>query len=389
MKPNNRSQKKTLPSNIQVIGTLFVWFVTGCAVILTACGQKEEPPPKEVIRPVKVITIASWDKALLQTYPGRVRAHRRADLSFKVSGRLNSLPIEEGQKVKKGKLLARLDPRDFEANVQNVEGQLAKASSALTLARVEYERVLNIQKADPGAVSQSLVDQRREGVERAEAGNQSFQAALDTAKLELSYTFLRAPFEGVVSNRYVENFQDVQAKELIVHMDDVSTVEILVDLPEMLIATVRQRVSFKVFAEFAAAQGKQYPLSVFEYSTRADPRTQTYQVTFRMPQPKEINVLAGMTANVLISSESPETDAGRYIIPAIAVFADEAGKANVWVVDPEKKRIQRRKVTTGDLTGSASIEIIEGLKNGEMIAVSGVSRLRENMLIRPVDKIEF
>jgi RND family efflux transporter MFP subunit len=389
MKPNNRFQKKPLLSNLQAIGTLFVGLVTGCALILAACGKKEEPPPREVIRPVKVITIASLNEALSQTYPGRVRAFRRADLSFKVSGRLNTLSVEEGQKIKKGKLLARLDPRDFEANLKNVEGQLAKARSALKLAKVEYERVLNIQKADPGAVSQSMVDQRREGVERAGADIQSIQAALDAANLELSYTYLRAPFEGVVSKRYVENFQDVQAKELIVHMDDVSTVEILVDLPEMLIATVRQGISYNMFAEFAAAQGKQYPLSVFEYSTRADPRTQTYQFTFRMPQPKEINVLAGMTANVLISAESTETDVGRYIIPAIAVFADDAGKANVWVVDPQKKHVQRREVTTGDLTGSASIEIIEGLKNGEMIAVSGVSRLRENMVIRPVDKIEF
>ncbi|UCH20782.1 MAG: efflux RND transporter periplasmic adaptor subunit [Deltaproteobacteria bacterium] len=389
MKSNNRLQKKSLLSNIQVMGNLFVWFVTGCAVILTACGKKEEPPPKEVSRPVKVVTITSWNEALSQTYPGRVRAYRRADLSFKVSGRLNALPVEEGQKVKKSKLLARLDPRDFEAKVQNVEGQLAKARSALKLAKVEYERVLNIQKADPGAVSQSMVDQRREGVERAEAEIQSLQATLDAANLELSYTYLRAPFDGVVSKRYVENFQDVQAKEPIVHMDDVSTVEILVDVPEMLIATVRQGISFNIFAEFAAAQGKQYPLSIYEYSTRADPRTQTYQVTLRMPQPEEINVLAGMTANVLISSESLETDNGRYIIPAIAVFADAAGKANVWVVDPEKKRVQRRIVTPGDLTGSASIEIIEGLENGEMIAVSGVSRLRENMLVRPVDKIEF
>jgi len=389
MKPNSRLQKKTLSTNIQIIGNLFVWFVTGCALIMTSCGKKEEPPPKEVIRPVKVITITSWNEALSQSYPGTVRAHRRADLSFKVPGRLNALPVDEGKSVKKGKLLARLDPRDFEAKVQNVEGQLVKANSVLKLAKVEYERVLNIQKADPGAVSQSLVDQRRQSVERAGADIQSLQASLNAANLELSYTYLRAPFDGVLSKKYVENFQDVRVKEPIVHLDDVSIVEILVNVPEMLIATARRGVSFNFMAEFAAAKGKQYPLNVFEYSTLADPRTQTYQITFRMPQPIEINVLAGMTANVIISAETPETGVGRYIIPAIAVFADEAGTPNVWVVDPEKKRVQRRKVTTGDFTGTASIEIIEGLKNGEMIAVSGVSRLQENMLVRPVDKIEF
>jgi multidrug efflux system membrane fusion protein len=76
---------------------------------------------------------------------------------------------------------------------------------------------------------------------------------------------------------------------------------------------------------------------------------------------------------------------GFFVIPAIAVFADDQGKSNVWVVDKEKMTVERRKVTTGDLTGEASIQITGGLQSGEMIAVSGVSQLREGMKVKPFE----
>jgi multidrug efflux pump subunit AcrA (membrane-fusion protein) len=87
-------------------------------------------------------------RTLSRKFPGRVQAYRRADLSFKVSGRLKELPAEEGALVKKGQLLAKLDPRDFETQVQSARAQLAKAKAALQLARTEYQRVLNIQKSE-------------------------------------------------------------------------------------------------------------------------------------------------------------------------------------------------------------------------------------------------
>ncbi len=356
---------------------------------LTACGQKSDAPAPAVVRPVKAITLESQNQMLERTFPGRVRAHRRADLSFKVSGRLQALPAEEGAKIKQGQLLARLDPRDLQAKLESARGQLSKANAALRLSQTEYQRVLKIQKEDAGAVSQSLIDQRRDGVERARAEIQSLQAAVDAAKLNLSYTELRAPFDGVVSKRYVNNFQDVQPKEIILHVDDYSTIELIVDVPENVIALLRQGEVGDIFAEFSTAPGKQYPLAVYEYSTRADPRTQTYQVTLRMPQPEGINVLPGMTASVVGSAKTTDQTDDAFILPAVAVFADDAGAPHVWVIDPDDQTVAQRAVTTSDLTGSASIQISSGLKPGETVAVSGVSQLRAGMQVRPVDKIDY
>jgi len=365
-----------------------VCLIAAFAFFLTSCGKKEEPKAtKEVVRPVKTMTVTSAGEALKRTYPGTVRAAQRADLAFQVDGPLIKLPVEEGQKVKKGDLIARIDPRDFQTNLRNAEGQLARDEAALTLAQSEYDRVLRIQKRDPGAVSGMMVDEKREGVNKAKANIKSLEASVDAAKLQLSYTYLRAPFSGVIATRHVDNFQEVRAKQPIVTLDYISHLEILVDLPELAMATVREGGG-KAVAEFESAPGKEFPLTLKEYATRADPKTQTYRIVLTMPAPEGIRILPGMTANVH-GSEPTGGEVEQFVIPAIAVFGDEVGKSHVWVVDPQTDTVHRKAVTTGDLTGTESIQIDDGLESGEVIVVSGVSRLREGMKIRPVDRIEF
>ena len=356
---------------------------------LSSCGKKEEKVvEKEVIRPVKMVTVTSSSDALQRKFPGMVRAARRADLAFQVDGTLKELPVEEGQEVKEGQLVARLDQRDFENNLRNAEGQLARARAALQGAQSEYDRILRIRKEDPGAASESMVVKRREALDKAKAEIKSAQAAVNTAKDRLGYTTLRAAFDGVISKRYVDNFQEVRAKQAIVSLDDISSLEILVDLPEIVVASIRETdpgSKALAHAEFVAAPGKEYPLRIKEFATRADPKTQTYQVVLSMERPQDMLILPGMTATVV--GEPPvrgERD-GFFVIPAIAVFADDQGESNVWVVDKEKMTVERRKVATGHLTGEASIQITEGLQSGEMIAVSGVSQLREGMKVRPFD----
>jgi len=386
MKPDKRIRSDHSPNWIfPIMAYLAVLLV----LLVTSCGKKEEQKvTREVIRPVKIMTVMSSEEAFKRKFPGRVRASKRVDLAFQVGGPLIELPIDEGQNVKKGQLLARIDPRDFQTNLRNAEGGLGKAQAALQLAQKEYERVVRIRKKDPGAVSQAMVDRRAEAVNKAQADIKSLKAAVDAAKDQLSYTYLRAPFSGVISRRYVDNYQEVRAKQPIMSLDDISSLEILVDVPEIVMASVRKGGSAGAVAEFAAAPGRQFPLTIKEYATRADPRTQTYQVTFQMRRPKGINILPGMTATVVGSPPVKERGGDRFVVPALAVFADEAGVSHVWVVDKETMKVQKRKVKTGELTGTDSIQILEGLESGERIAVTGVAQLREGMQVRDLGELE-
>lgn len=367
-----------------------VVLVVVVSILLVSCSKEEEPLP-EVIRPVKTFTVKAGGNVSSLQLPGKVRATKRVNLAFQlVGGRLIQLPIagREGQKVRKGELLARIDPKDFQVNLQNAQGRLKEAEASLKLAKAEYERVLRIREKDPGAVSGASVDRRREAVAQSQGRLESLQAAVDDAENKLKYTYLRAPFNGVIAKRFVDNFQEVKPKEPIASIQDITSVELLVDVPENVMAAVRSRGTNTAVATavFPTAPDKQFDLSLKEAASDADPATQTYQVVLVMPQPEGINVLPGMTATVTASTSEEKVQQGSILIPSIAVIANPEGKNFVWIVDSKDMTVHKKDVKVGTLTGSENIDILEGLQGGEKIIVAGMLKLQEGMRVRLWDK---
>ena len=356
----------SLPSLLSAVSAIFIIFALAFSV--SGCGKKKEAVEvKEVARLVKFLTVEGKSSGKEVKYPGRVRASQRVDLAFQVAGPLIELPVTEGQNVKKGEIIARILPRDFET-------EIAKAKAKALDAEQQFQRYRDLYVKKQ--VSKADFDKYKSQADIAKARQKETE---DT----LSDTYLRAPFTGVIAKRYVENFEDVQAKAPIVSIQDISEIEVLVDVPESVMVTLKKGAKKVAVAEFAAAPGKQYPLSLKEYSTEADPRTLTYQVTLLMTQPEDITVLPGMTANVIGTTETDQTEVTTSIItiPAAAVFADETGSSHVWTVNRETMTVNSRQVETGSLTGAADISIISGIEPGETIAVTGVTQLRENMKV--------
>jgi multidrug efflux pump subunit AcrA (membrane-fusion protein) len=108
-------------------------------------------------------------------------------------------------------------------------------------------------------------------------------------------------------------------------------------------------------------------------------------VTFSLPQPEGVNVLPGMTATVM--RYPPPGEAVEIVVPAIAIFADEAGSPHVWIVDRASGTVERRSVRTGELSETDSIVVLDGLVPGEDVAVSAVSQIRDGMTVRPVEEV--
>jgi membrane fusion protein, multidrug efflux system len=350
--------------------------------ILNGCQKEQETSEtKQPVRPVKLLTIGGVSATKTQKMPGTVRASDRVDLAFQVSGPLIQLPVREGQPIKKGDLIARIDPRDYETNLRNAMGTLGKAKAKLQYDIAEYQRYVNVKKNEPGAVSDSMVSLKYAAENVARADLQSAQAAVEAAKDQLAYTYLRAPFDGVIAKKYVDNYQEVQAKEAIVSVQNNTNIEVLVDVPELIVAPIR-KVQPHVSAEFASAPGQSFDLTVKEFATQADAQTQTYRVVFVMPAPAGVRILPGMTATVVFDLSVAALADSEISIPAIALFADNGGKPGVWVIDNKTMQVQRRAVTSGVLSGSDNIRISSGLKVGDTIAISGVSMLREGQIVR-------
>lgn len=216
--------------------SLMLLITTLHAVLIWAgCGQ-EDVQEKVVIRPVKAMKVSNVTDFRKQWFPGRAKAHQAVDLSFRIGGPLISRPVDVGDRVKRGSLIARIDPRDFEGNVRNAQGRLDRAKAVLARAASDFRRISNIMREDPGAASETLLDQKREALDAAKAEARSLKATLDTAKDQLSYTHLRAPFDGTVVATYVENFETVRRKQRIARVLDTARIEMIVDIPENLIA---------------------------------------------------------------------------------------------------------------------------------------------------------
>ena len=350
-------------------GRKWPWLVIFVVVLVCSCGRgKEEEPPKEVVRPVKLFNVSSEVETDTRELPGRVRASKRADLAFQVSGPLTQFPVEEGDLVKKGELVAQILPRNFKTDLGT-----AKANELEAMHQYNRYKDLYIKKQ----VSKSDFDKAKRGYDVAKSD-------VETAHNALEDTSLRAPFSGVIAKRYVENFQEVRAKDPIVSLQDVSELEILVDVPEVSMSSVRGRGKGTAVAqvEFTALPGMKYDLTLKEFSTEADPQTQTYRVVLALPAPKEATILPGMTAKVMGKKGTDmDTSEKGFFVPVNAVFSDEEGNEFVWVVDPETMAVEKRGVSVGRVSGG-SISVLEGLEPGNIIVAAGVNYLRPGMKIR-------
>jgi RND family efflux transporter MFP subunit len=352
-------------------------------VLLLAGCKKEEPAEKSVVRPVKAMQVGGVEVLIGRTFPGQAKASQEVNLAFRIAGTLTERPVDVGTEVKEGDLVARLDPRDYQVELDNAQGQLAKARAGLTLAKSDYERVTRIYDKDPGAISEAMIDAKKGEMDSARAQVRSLGAAVNAAKDNLSYTYLHAPFAGTVTMTFVENFEDVQAKQQIARIVDTKKIEFMVSIPESLISYAPQVK--KVWVRFDTFPDREIPATIKEIGKEPSRTTRTYPVTLIMDQPEDIKILPGMAGKSVADKEFYEALEGYpdqgYEIPVTAAFSDEEDKTYVWIIDEETKTVSRREVQTGQLSDTG-ILITEGLEPGEWIATAGVHTLREGQQVK-------
>jgi RND family efflux transporter MFP subunit len=347
---------------------LFSIAVFICTIII-GCGEEQADAPP-VVKPVKTVTVTGFGEGDI-TFPATVEAGEKVLMSFRVSGRIIELPVREGEEIRRGQLIARLDPKDYQIAVNQARAEYNKAEADLKRFQKLYEK-----DAVPLADLDLRISQR-----------DVTKAQLEEAEKNLTYTYMRAPFTGRIGRRYVENYMDVMSNEQIVDLNDITSVEIKVDVPESIISlsrTLGDKIELKNFAEFETAPGKQYPLQIKEVSNRADPLTQTFVVTLKMPQPDDIALLPGMNALVRLEAKikSEVNFDARIRIPAIAVMGADDEGSYVWVVNQQDMSVHRTIVELGQMSGTDGIFITDGLIGGELLVIAGMKSLQEGMKVQ-------
>ncbi len=339
-------------------------------VMLSACSDDKPVKQVEQVRPVKLFNIesASYDDGRL--FPAKIKAQGQADMAFRLGGELVKLPVLQGQEVTKGELVAQLDDRD-------AKNLLLLREADYELAQADFAR--KQQLLEQKLISQALYDDAKAKLKVA-------RASLATAKDQLSYTKLLAPFDGVVAKRLVDNYQTVQPTQIILSLQRNDSLDVIIQVPEALVLqTDKKEVTEQLAASvrFAIDDNKFYPVSFKEFSTQVNANTQSYEATFSLAQPKDIEVLPGMSAELkLIHKE--EQGLGIAIIPMAAVSMDDAsGLSRVWLYDDKTQLVSSRVVELGQLR-SDGIEVISGLSRNDVIVAAGVIHLKEGMKVKPL-----
>ena len=401
---------------------VLIWLLLGGLL-----GCKKEPA-REIVRPVRAMKVQDVAGFQAVSLPGRAQATEEVNLAFRVSGPLIERPVNVGDFVNQGDLIARIDPRDFETELADITSSLARARAELQAMRVarpedinrlqagvaaakaeqvkaeaDYTRTQqlylndNASKADLDQ-ARAMRDVTREGVKSAteslrigrrgaraediaaqQANIRGLEAKRKRVNDALEDTSLQAPFAGYIAETFVENFQNVRAKQAIVRLLDVARIEVVIHVPENLISLAPYMTD--ISCRFDAFADRQVPAETKEVGTEASQTTRTYPVTLIMNQPQDIKVLPGMAGTCQGRPDIPSEVAKQGVeIPLSAVLADTDDIHYVWVIDEAAKTVAKREVTLGNLT-ERGLLIEQGLQPGEWIATAGVHALREGQKV--------
>ena len=372
---------------------LGIALIAGICYGLNILRQEKDPEPEvEIVRPVRTVRLQGGKDSFTRRYFGTVQGGRRADLSFRVPGTLRRINADKGSSVKRGTLLATLDPRDFNTSISQAQSALSQAEAQHKNAEADFKRYENLYKQK--VIARAQYDTYKTQLDVTKSAVSSAQASLKSARDALKDTELRAPFDGVIADRMVENFQDVMAKQTIFSLQDLTTLEIVFNIPDndVLIAPVpdvknlqdlkSHAERFDIIAKFDALPGKSFPLSIKEIATQAT-ASNTYPVTATMPPQKDLRILPGMSVTVEVNYDegsSNAEDAGTFSVPSTAIL-NEGGSNYVWRY--AIGQVSRVPVNVGQIQEGGYVDI-EGktLGGGDVIVTSGVYFLHEGQKVR-------
>lgn len=329
---------------------------------VAACGEKPATPAAETPVPIRVAEVVSADAANTFRAAGTVRLRREIDLGFTTPGRVASIAVEEGARVRRGQLLASLDATMVAADLSAASAERTRAAADLSRAKELFAK---------GWVT-------RARLESAEAAYRAAAATTSSARFAANTARIVAPADGVILRRFAEVNQVVDAGTPVLAFGDGRDGFVLrVPVSDVQASGIVQTGSVPI--DIAALGPAPVAARIIEVAGRADDRTGTFAVELALPPDPALR--SGQIGHAVLAVRS---NGGResMLVPSSAVFAARAGEAFVYVLDEAGTRVKARQIVTG-AAGDNGIAVLSGLKAGERVAVTGISRLSEGSLVTP------
>lgn len=349
--------------------------LVAATLLLSACSGADKPA--ETPRPV-LVTRAGDAAAAVVAFAGEIRAREESALSFRVGGNLIRRDVDVGARVKRGDLLAVLDPGDLRLQAQAAQAQLAAAEAELTRARADQARYAQLAKQQ--LVSRSTLDAQNAAYRAAEGQVRAARANFDVARNQAEYSQLRAPRDGAIASRQAEAGQVVAAGQTVFTLAGDDGREVAIALPESQIRSYS--VGQPVLIELWNAPGQRLPGRIREIAPAADPQARTYATRIALQGDAARAVELGQSARVYVAASGRQATMA---LPLSALQRGANGRNAVWVVDPATRRVHATPVRTGAFNED-SVPVFDGLKADALVVAAGGHLLRENQLVTPVDR---
>jgi RND family efflux transporter MFP subunit len=339
------------------------YVLLGLSIGLTAAADL---PP----RPVRVQTVALTPAERVATYSGTIQARVQADLAFRVSGKVIERPVDLGDRVRAGQLLARLDPTDLRYSLESQAQAVASAGADAANARAEMQRYERLGRNSPAFLLSEYV-RRQTTLAGAEAKLAQARRQESLAQNQLAYSELRADADGLVTALPMQVGQVVQSGQAVATLAHQQEIEAAVDVPENRLPEVR--AADAVTVTLWSAPDRPIHGRVREIGALADSASRTFAVKITLLDAGDIGL--GMTAAVQFARHAGPPSA---VLPASAL-TEQNGAPAVWVLDPKAGRASLRAVTLAGASDNGMVSVSSGLQPGEQVVTAGVGQMRADL----------
>lgn len=328
------------------------------ALLLAAAGcSTSAPPPKAPGTKLDVVTITVAAEAARreQTWDGVVEATNQATMSAQTAGRVLELPYDVNDYVEAGAVIVRFSNVEQQSGQRRAQAQIASAQAAFDEAQANYKRIAEIYERK--LVAKAQLDQATAQRDGTKAALESAQAALREASQQVDYTVVRAPYSGIVTKRFVQVGESVQAGQPLIAGLSLNELRINVQVPQSAVDAIRRYNAGEVLLDGDGARRvAAKKLTIFPY---ADAQTHTFSVRLDLPA-QETGLYPGMTVKAAFAVG----EAQRVLIPLSALI-QRSELSGVYIVTDDV--ISLRQIRTGHRFGDR-IEVLAGLAAGDRIA---------------------
>lgn len=352
-----------------------LWLVAYC-LLLGACGPAEQEQ-EERLRPVRYLTVENNRMFRNRDFSGISKSSTESRLSFKVSGTVISVPVQNGQRLEAGDLIAEIDPAGYILQVQQAQASLVEAQANNRRAAANYERTKGLYANDNASLTD--LESARAQAESAGAVVEAASRSLEIARLNLSYTRLRADTACSIASLDVEVNENVSPGELVSTVSCGNAFEVTLDLPESLIGDVS--ASTPVSIRFGSIPDAEFDGNIAEIAVASAPGSAAFPVVIRIAG-SHPSLRSGLAADVTFRLNSAN-EQGVIVLPVSAVVNDTSGTF-VYLAEPAgvsgEATIRREPVVLGELS-EEGVEVADGIAIGDRVVTAGVSIIRDGQRV--------